>query len=133
MFCRIVAGQAPAVLIAETPATLAFVPLMPATEGHTLVIPKEHVPDLWQASPATAAAVTDEVIRLGNVIRAALRADGMNLVTSAGAAASQTVFHLHMHLVPRWAGDKIGALWPHSDPALESQMEQMAAKIRARL
>jgi histidine triad (HIT) family protein len=130
-FCRIVRRELPAKVVTDTAVTLAFVPLRPVTIGHTLIIPKTHVRDLWAADPQVATAVTNEAIRIGRAITAALRPDGMHLITSAGAAASQTEFHLHLHVVPRWSGDHIGHIWPTGEAWLEAEQvrEDMAAVI----
>lgn len=71
------------------------------------------------------------VVKLGQAIMEALRPEGMNLISSAGEAASQTVFHLHLHLVPRWEGDRIGDIWPRGDPWSEAELDEVAAMIRA--
>jgi histidine triad (HIT) family protein len=130
-FCRIARRELSAQVVADTAGTLAFLPLRPVTIGHTLVIPKTHVPDLWAAAPQLAASVTNEAIRVGRAIAAALHPDGMNLITSAGAAASQTELHLHLHVVPRWLGDHLGHIWPQGEAWLEAEQvrEDMAAII----
>jgi len=105
VFCQIVQGQAPATVVREWPDALAFVPLGPVVPGHTLVVPKAHVADFTAPGPAPtlAMAAASELARdLGG---------SMNLITSAGAPATQTVFHLHLHLVPRAAGDGLALPW----------------------
>ena len=130
-FCQIVRGDRPARVVADAPDALAFFPLRPVCPGHTIVIPKTHVRDLWAAGSLLSAGLMQAVIRVGHAISTALRPDGMNLISSAGEAASQTVFHLHLHVVPRWAGDRLGNIWPPSPPLTDEVKDEMAAAIRA--
>jgi histidine triad (HIT) family protein len=130
-FCAIARGDAGSTeLVCEAANWVAFFPLKPATPGHTLIIPRRHVEDLWQADQDLAADLMGAVQRVGHAVQRALEPDGMNLITSAGSAAEQTVFHLHLHVVPRWARDGFGKIWPidrsYNDPALE----EMARRIR---
>lgn len=117
-FCEIIAGRAPATIIREWSDALAFVPLNPVVEGHTLVIPKEHVPDFRH----------DPDVSADTMWRAALLAQKsdqpMNLITSRGPEATQSVFHLQFHLVPRTKGDGLALPW-HS-----GQAEQAIARVR---
>lgn len=105
IFCAIAAGEAPARVVHDDERTLAFMDLFPLTRGHALVIPKAHCDSLLDADPEDAAAV----MRTSQVVaQAAMRAyepDGLNLLQTNGAAAMQTVFHLHVHVLPRYVGD----------------------------
>src|SRR4051812_3094591 len=101
-FCKIASGDASATVVCSSESGLSFFPLEPAALGHTLVIPRRHIPDIWSLSPADADALGRDVVRVASALRAALRPDGLNVIQSNGAAASQTVFHVHVHLVPRW-------------------------------
>jgi histidine triad (HIT) family protein len=130
-FCQIVRGDRPARVVADARDALAFFPLRPVCPGHTIVIPKTHVRDLWAAGSLPSAGLMQAVIRVGHAITAALRPDGMNLISSAGEAASQTVFHLHLHVVPRRAGDHLGNIWPPSPALTDEVKDEMAAAIRA--
>jgi histidine triad (HIT) family protein len=114
---------------------VAFFPLNPATPGHTLVVPRGHVTDLWQLGSPLASELIDASIQIGLAIRAALEPEGLNLITSAGAAAEQSVFHLHLHLVPRWHEDGFGHIWPNrgSGTASPDEMVQHADRIRHQL
>lgn len=104
-FCEIVAGRAPATIVREWPKTVALVPLNPVVQGHTLVIPKLHVPDFVEA-PMVAA----ETMRRASDLAADLDCP-MNLITSRGREATQSVFHLHLHLVPRAENDGLALPW----------------------
>ena len=108
IFCAIVAGDAPAHRVFENDHTVAFLDIRPISRGHLLVVPREHTTDLFSSAPDAAA----EVFRVGHTLARAirhsdLRADGANLVVNDGKAAFQTVFHLHLHVVPRWNRDRL--------------------------
>jgi histidine triad (HIT) family protein len=130
-FCRIAHGEAAARIVWSSAEAIAFLPLNPATRGHTLVVPRQHVPDLWSVDRQLGSGLMAAVVEVGLAIRQALHPDGMNLISSAGAAASQTVFHLHLHLVPRWPKDRIGAIWPPTEPWSEAELDDVAERIRA--
>ncbi len=130
-FCAIARGDDPsAEVICETDAWVAFFPLDPVTPGHTLVIPRLHVSDLWEVEPPLGAELMAGVIRVGQAIDAALVPEGMNLITSAGRVAEQTIFHLHLHLVPRWERDKFGPIWPADQRYEDTTLERVAERIR---
>jgi histidine triad (HIT) family protein len=129
-FCQIVRGERSARVVGDSPDALAFFPLRPVSPGHTIVIPKTHIRDLWADGTVPAAGLMQAVIQVGQAIGKALRPEGMNLISSAGQAASQTVPHLHLHVVPRWPGDPMGNLWPPS-PSLDGDLlDQTAAAVR---
>jgi len=109
---------------------MAFFPPNPATPGHTLVIPRVHVADLWQVDPPLASDLMAAVIRVGRAIETALSPEGMNLITSAGETAEQSVFHLHMHVVPRWHRDGFGRIWPAEGSFQDADLEDVADRIR---
>lgn len=104
-FCDIVAGRAPATVVHEWSCTLAIVPLRPVVDGHTLVIPKRHVPD-FAADPDVSA---DTMRHAAQLMRWTDRP--MNVITSKGREATQSVFHLHLHLVPRAENDGLALPW----------------------
>lgn len=101
-FCEIVAGRAPATVLRETRDTLVIVPLNPVTDGHVLVIPRRHVVDALEDPRITA-----EVMHTA----AEVATRPCNIITSAGAVATQTVFHLHVHVVPRRENDGLALPW----------------------
>lgn len=105
-FCEIAEGCAPATVVADWPDAFAIVPLRPVVEGHTLVIPKVHVPD-FAFDPVVTAATTNRAAQLAGEYPAG----SMNLITSRGTAATQSVFHLHLHLVPRTENDGLALPW----------------------
>lgn len=108
VFCAIVAGDAPAVRIHEDEDLLAILDIRPFTRGHTLVFPKRHAVDLTDTAPDTVAAMAMLGQRIARAARVSgLHADGNNIVINDGKAAFQSVFHIHLHVVPRRNGDKL--------------------------
>ena len=119
LFCKIVAGEIPSTQVHEDERTLAFMDINPATRGHLLVVPKAHTRDLLSIGPEDLAAVVAAGQRLAGVAIERLGADGVNLINSCGAEAWQTVFHFHLHVVPRYATDPLKLPWQPApgDPA----------------
>lgn len=115
-FCQIIRGEQEARIVCRMPGAVAFFPLNPAALGHTLVVPRQHIPDIWTLSDDQAAPLIHAVLRVVRAVAKALNPDGLNVINSAGEAASQTVCHLHVHVVPRWSSDHIGNIWPPSEP-----------------
>ena len=111
LFCKIVAGDLPATVVHRDERTVAFMDINPATRGHALVVPAEHVVDLHAIGPDDLAAVARTGQRIAARARDALGADGVNLLNSTGAAAWQTVFHFHLHVIPRYADDPLRLPW----------------------
>ncbi|MED5816032.1 HIT family protein [Mycolicibacterium sp. 050232] len=108
VFCAIVAGEAPAIRIYEDDEYLGILDIRPFTRGHTLVIPKRHTVDLTDTPAETVAAMARIGQRIARAARrSGLHADGNNIVINDGKAAFQSVFHIHLHVVPRQAGDKL--------------------------
>jgi histidine triad (HIT) family protein len=111
LFCKIVAGDLPATIVDEDERTIAFMDINPATRGHALVIPRAHATDLHEISGEDLQACAVAAQRLAARTRERLGADGVNLINSCGAAAWQTVFHFHVHVVPRYVGDPLELPW----------------------
>ena len=111
LFCRIVAGELPATIVAEDERTISFMDINPATRGHALVIPRAHARDLYAIDPEDLHAVALMAQQLATRARDKLGADGVNLLNSNGSAAWQTVFHFHVHVIPRYEGDPLRLPW----------------------
>jgi histidine triad (HIT) family protein len=111
LFCKIVAGEIPATRVAEDDRTIAFMDINPATRGHVLVVPREHANDLLAIDPEDLAAVAKTAQRVAATMPDRLGADGVNLLNSCGREAWQTVFHFHMHVIPRYAADPLRLPW----------------------
>jgi histidine triad (HIT) family protein len=130
-FCAIARGDDQSVeVVCKDESWLAFFPLSPATPGHTLIIPRAHRTDLWMVEPQLGSQLMDGAIRVGQAINEALNPEGMNLITSAGKTAEQTVFHLHLHVVPRWQRDGFGSIWPVEGKFEDSELGDIADRIR---
>jgi histidine triad (HIT) family protein len=132
VFCRIRDGQIPSTRVYEDDRTIAFMDINPLNEGHTLVIPRAHAATLFEADEADLHAAIATAKRVAVAIRAALHADGLNLVQANGAAAFQSVPHLHFHLIPRFTGDGKGFDWPMV-PGDRDRIQATAEKIRRAL
>ncbi len=111
LFCKIVAGDVPSVRVHEDEKTIAFMDINPATRGHMLVIPRAHARDLLVVAPEDLAACALAAQRLAGLAIERLGADGVNLLNSCGPDAWQTVFHFHLHVIPRYAGDPLRLPW----------------------
>lgn len=133
VFCRIVAGAEPASLVYEDDRAIAFLDLHPVHPGHTLVVPRQHLTDLRECESDLAAHLFVISARLAPVVTQTRDADGFNIWTAAGRAAGQTVFHLHLHVLPRFFGDVFGPRSPDHKPpeALRSDLNEVAARIRS--
>ncbi len=111
LFCKIVAGEIPATIVGEDERTVAIMDINPATRGHVLVIPRTHSADLLEIEIDDLAACAAAAQRLALLMTERLDADGVNLVNSCGREAWQTVFHFHLHVIPRYAGDPLRLPW----------------------
>jgi len=130
LFCAIAAGDAPAEVVYEDDETVAFLDIHPAAPGHILVIPRRHYRNLFDLSPEAGAAVMRTVIRVAQAIRTVLEPDGLNLIQANERAGFQSVFHFHVHLVPRWFGDGIAPPW-RPQPGDGRVLREVGAKVRA--
>ena len=111
LFCKIVAGDSPATDVADDERTVACMEINPATRGHLLVVPREHATDLRDIDPEDLAACAQAAQGLARRMEERLGADGVNLLNACGRAAWQTVFHFHLHVIPRYAGDPLRLPW----------------------
>ncbi len=132
IFCRIVARQIPATVVHEDGQTLAFMDIGQVNPGHVLVALKAHAENLYALDEAQAAAVFRTTARVARAIRAAFAAEGLSVYQANGKSAGQTVFHFHIHLVPRHEGDGMSLAWPVKNPPRE-KLEEYASRIRAKL
>ncbi len=107
IFCKIVQGEAPSQIVQEDERTVAFMDISPWTRGHALVVPREHARNLYEISDEDLAATMSAAKRLAERMRDRLGCDGVNLLNSAEPAAWQTIFHVHVHVLPRFEGDDL--------------------------
>jgi histidine triad (HIT) family protein len=130
IFCSIIKGDIPSTRVDEDDHTIAFMDIHPWTRGHALVIPKKHTPNLYEIEPDELAAVANAAKRLALRMRDALECDGINLLNSTNPAAWQTVFHFHMHVIPRYEDDPLQLPVRPQEGDLD-EIAQIAEKIRA--
>jgi len=131
IFCRIVAGDLPASIVDEDERTISFMDIAPATRGHALVIPRTHTADLLSIEPEDLSAVVGAARRLAAHAKERLGADGVNLINSCGQAAWQSVFHFHVHVVPRYDGDPLRLPWvpaPGDPTEIGAAAQELAGK-----
>ncbi|RAO76755.1 HIT family protein [Dyella jiangningensis] len=131
-FCEIAAGRLHASVVAQTDRVMAFLDLRQATEGHVLVIPRQHVETLFEIDPELAGEVMQLGVRVAQALRTALRPSGLNLWQSNGAAGGQEVPHFHLHVQPRRVGDGLLRVYADRPPAPASRdvLDALAARIR---
>jgi histidine triad (HIT) family protein len=132
VFCKIRDGQIPSIRLYEDERTLCFMDINPVNDGHCLVVTRAHAPTLFEAADADLQAAIVTARRVATALRAALGADGLNLLQANGAAAFQSVPHFHLHLIPRWTGDGKGFDWPLT-PGDRGRLQAVAEKVRGAL
>jgi histidine triad (HIT) family protein len=125
-FCEIVAGRLPSFRVLEDEHAVAFLDIRPLSRGHTLVVPREHVRDVWEISEGSHGHVARMVHRVCALVRTALRPDGLNIRHGTGEAAGQDVFHYHEHVIPRWHGDALPMTW-NAAPGSRDELEPVLA------
>lgn len=131
IFARIIRGEIPCHRVYEDADTLAFMDIMPQAEGHTLVVPKAAGEDVFAISPDALAAAIRTAQRVARAVKKAFAPPGIMIAQLNGAAAGQSVFHLHIHVIPRYAGKDLGI--HAAKPAEHAMLAEHAARIRAAL
>ena len=132
VFCRLIRGEIPSSRVYADEHTLAFMDLGQVNPGHVLVAVRRHAPTLLEITPEEAAAVMQTARRVALAIKSAFDPPGITLLQANGKEGDQTVFHFHMHVLPRHGDDGVALSWPRKDPPRE-QLEEHAAKIRRML
>lgn len=133
IFCAIAEGKIPSAKVYEDEHVFAFMDIAPANPGHLVVIPKQHYRNIFDIPAEVASKIMKAVVPLATAIRAALNPDGLNLIQNNEPAGFQTVFHFHLHLIPRWETDSLQPLWqPRSEGNIE-EISNIAAKIQEAL
>jgi histidine triad (HIT) family protein len=128
IFCKIVAGEIPSTRVHEDDRTVAFMDVNPGARGHLLVVPKAHAADLQEISDEDLAATARTTRDMAARVLDKLGADGVNVIQNNGRAAWQTVFHYHVHVLPRWSGDPIQLPWKPT-PGDENEIKAAAAEL----
>ena len=129
LFCKIVAGELPAQIVAEDERTVAFMDINPGTRGHLLVVPREHSANVLETAPEDLQATILTAQRMARQVTERLGADGVNLLNCCGSAAWQTVFHLHVHVIPRYADDPLRLPWVPA-PGDADEIAAVAEELR---
>ena len=132
IFCKLVAGQIPSTRVYEDEHTLAFMDLGHVNPGHVLVAVKKHAGDVFELDLSQAEAIGRAVLKISKALKKAFEPEGLSVYQANGKAAGQTVFHYHVHVLPRHAGDGMELTWPVKNPPRE-KLEEYAAKIRSAL
>jgi len=130
VFCKIVNGLIPSAKVHEDALTLAFMDIGEVNPGHVLVAVKPHVENIFGLDDPLAAAVFQTAARVARAVKKAYSPEGVTLYQANGSAAGQTVYHFHLHLVPRYDNDGMRLIWPAKNPPRE-QLAANAAKLRA--
>ena len=129
IFCKIVSGEAPSEIVQEDERTVAFMDISPWARGHALVIPREHVRNLYEISDEELGATMAAAKRLAERMRDRLDCDGVNILNSSEPAAWQTIFHFHVHVIPRFEGDHM-QLPPKPRDVDKDEIAEIAGRIR---
>jgi histidine triad (HIT) family protein len=132
IFCKITAGEIPSATVYEDEEFKAIMDISPAAKGHTILLPKKHYANLFELDDKTASRALLVARRIAGAIREELNCDGINILQNNGEAAGQTVFHFHIHLIPRYHKDQVKITWPHGTYE-EGEAGALAAAIAARL
>lgn len=132
IFCKIAAGEIPSSCVYEDEDFKAILDISPAAKGHVIIIPKNHADNIFDLTKEEAAKVFVIASNIGKVLMDELNCDGLNVLQNNGAAAGQTVFHFHMHLIPRFRSDNVKITWASTKYG-ESEMDQLAKSIKEKL
>lgn len=132
IFCKIIDGEIPSTVVYEDDTFKAIMDISPAAKGHIIILPKKHYADLFELDDEIAAKILPVAKKIAAAMKAELNCDGVNLLQNNGEAAGQTVYHLHIHLIPRYKGDNVKLSWEHDEYA-EGEAADLAAAIAARI
>jgi histidine triad (HIT) family protein len=129
IFCKIVAGTIPCFKLFEDGATLAFMDINPVHDGHCLIIPKAHAPNVFEIAPEDFAAAARTAAKVAKAVNAAVQPDGINLMQANGEGAGQSVWHFHLHIIPRRSDDGLLFNWDPK-PGDHARIDETAERIR---
>lgn len=132
IFCKIAAGEIPSATIYEDNAFRVIMDISPASKGHAIILPKSHAADVMELSEEDAGKVFVVAKKVATAIKEEFQCDGVNILQNNGEAAGQTVFHFHMHIIPRYKEDEVTIKWAHKDH-YEYDFAKMAEAIHARI
>lgn len=129
IFCKIANGEIPSSTLYEDEKVRVILDISPASKGHALILPKEHYANLYEISEEMAVHVIKTAKKMAKKMQEQLGAEGLNVLQNNGELAGQTVFHYHMHLIPRYQGDKVNMKWENgelSDAIREELVEKLS-------
>ena len=132
IFCKVANGEIPAATLYEDENFRVILDLGPASKGHALILPKTHAANIYELSDEMAAKAMILAKKMATAMTAALKCDGFNIVQNNGECAGQTVFHFHMHLIPRYKGDQVGITWKPGELS-DADKEEILLKVKEQL
>jgi histidine triad (HIT) family protein len=132
IFCKIIAGILPSARVYEDAKVLAFMNLQQKNPGHTLIIPKEHYPNVYELPDELVGYVAQQAARLARIVKTQFGAAGINILQNNEPQAMQSVFHYHVHIIPRYEGDDLLSIWKAA-PATPQELADSAEKIKSGL
>ena len=132
IFCKIANGEIPAATLYEDENFRVILDLGPASKGHALILPKSHAANIYELSDEMAAKAMVLATKMATAMTEALKCDGFNIVQNNGECAGQTVFHFHMHLIPRYKGDNVGITWTPGELS-DKDKEEILSKVKEQL
>ena len=132
IFCKLSNGDIPTNALYEDDVVKVIFDLNPASKGHVLILPKNHFDDIYSMDDTTAAHVFQVAVKVAKAMKETLGCEGLNIVQNNGEIAGQTVFHFHMHLIPRYQGDTVGITWTPGELS-DQDKEEILSKVRAQL
>jgi len=130
IFCKIIAGEIPAVKVLDDERVLAFMDINPSSRGHMLVVPKKHAENIFEVSESDLAAVTIAVKRCATAVKEALKAEGVTVLQLNGKASDQIVPHIHIHVMPRWENDGLSISSWEMKPGDMEEIKGIARKVK---
>lgn len=133
VFCRINKGEIPSATIYENEEFRVMLDRFPAAKGHVLIIPKKHVKDIYDLEPELAGRLFELSTRLASIIKRVFGNTGLNIIQNNGEIAGQTVFHYHLHMIPRYEDDGVQVSWNPDEEVTPEKLNEYVAKIRKQL
>lgn len=130
IFCKIIAGEIPSTAVYEDEDFRAILDVNPAARGHVIILPKKHAANIFELDEAEAAKVFPIAKKIATALMKTYHCDGVNILQNNGEAAGQTVFHLHVHVVPRYYGDGVNIMWkPGETPDLQAVADEIKKNL----
>ncbi|MBR0119673.1 MAG: HIT family protein [Eubacterium sp.] len=129
IFCKIIAGEIPSATVYEDDDVKAILDVNPAARGHVIVLPKKHASDVFSISDEDLSKAICVAKKIAIAVKEAYKCDGVNILQNNGEAAGQTVFHLHIHVIPRFEGDTISVKWKQGE--MPADLDVIAGEIKA--